>query len=49
MSTLLDVAVQYGLAGVALWMMYQITYNHLKSIHAELVEIRILLEKTVYG
>jgi len=39
--------MQFGLAGVALWMMYEITYNHLKAMQTELVEIRILLERLV--
>lgn len=45
MSSLFEVAVQYGLAGVALWMMYNITYNHLKAMSTELTKIRVLLEK----
>ncbi|MBA7705257.1 hypothetical protein ES703_114083 [subsurface metagenome] len=32
--------VQYGIAGIALYMMYSITYNHLTTIEDLLVEIR---------
>jgi hypothetical protein len=38
--TLFELAMQYGLAGLALYMMYNITYNHLKTIEDLLVEIR---------
>jgi len=47
MSYTPEIILQYGLAGVALFMMYQITYNHLQAIHSELVDIRILLEKSI--
>jgi len=36
----LEYIIQYGIAGVALWMMYSITYNHLTTIEDLLVEIR---------
>ena len=32
--------MQYGIAGIALYMMYSITYNHLRTIEDLLVEIR---------
>jgi len=37
---LLEYLIQYGIAGVALWMMYSITYNHLTTIEDLLTEIR---------
>jgi len=36
---LVNVVIQYGIAGVALYMMYSITYNHLTQIHAVLLRI----------
>jgi len=36
----LEYLVQYGIAGIALYMMYSITYNHLTTIEDLLVEIR---------
>jgi len=41
----LETLVQYGIAGIALWMMYSITYNHLQDMHEILIEIRDLLAK----
>jgi len=32
--------IQYGIAGIALYMMYNITYSHLTRIEDLLVEIR---------
>lgn len=43
--TPIEMIVQYGIAGVALWMMYSITYNHLGDMHDILIEIRDLLAK----
>lgn len=40
MQSLIEFAVQYGIAGLALWMMYSITYNHLTDIKELLEEIR---------
>ena len=37
---IVEVLLQYGMAGVALLMMYSITYNHLTTIEDLLVEIR---------
>ncbi|MBA7552680.1 hypothetical protein ES705_45250 [subsurface metagenome] len=37
---LVEYLVQYGIAGIALYMMYSITYNHLRTIEDLLVEIR---------
>jgi len=45
MERLVDTVIQYGIAGVALWMMYSITYNHLVSIERILLEIRDILAK----
>ena len=45
MERLVDTVIQYGIAGLALWMMYSITYNHLMDIKDLLVEIRDILAK----
>ena len=37
--------IQFGFAGVALFMMYSITYNHLTKIENTLIEIRDTLLK----
>lgn len=42
---LVEYLIQYGIAGVALYMMYSITYNHLMSIEDLLTEIRDILSK----
>jgi len=39
MENLAEIALQYGIAGVALWMMYSITYNHLTKIEELLQNI----------
>lgn len=40
-----EVLVQYGIAGIALYMMYSITYNHLTTIQTSLTEIGKILER----
>jgi len=35
----IDYLVQYGIAGIALYMMYSITYNHLTEIRDVLLRI----------
>jgi len=45
MSLTPELLVQYGIAGVALFMMYSITYKHLTTIQTTLVEIGKLLER----
>jgi hypothetical protein len=40
-----EIPLQYGIAGLALWMMYSITYNHLVDIRDLLIEIRDILAK----
>ncbi len=40
MNSLLEILLQYGIAGVALYMMYSITYSHLTAIEELLIEIR---------
>jgi len=40
-----ELLFQYGIAGLALWMMYSITYNHLVDIRDLLIEIRDILAK----
>lgn len=42
-----ELLVQYGIAGIALFMMYSITYKHLTSIQTTLVNIEKLLEKVL--
>lgn len=37
-------AIEYGIVGLALYMMYSITYNHLTSIQTTLVNIENVLE-----
>jgi len=39
-----ELLVQYGIAGVALFMMYSITYKHLTTIQTTLTEIGKLLQ-----
>lgn len=43
----LDQVIQYGIAAVALWMMYSITYNHLTNIQTTLVDIKTILRELV--
>jgi len=45
MERLVDTLIQYGIAGVALWMMYNITYNHLVAIERILLDIKDILSK----
>lgn len=40
---LLEIMIQYGIAGAALLMMYSITYNHLTAIERILLDIRDLI------
>jgi len=40
-----ELLVQYGIAGVALFMMYSITYRHLTTIQTTLFEIGKILER----
>jgi len=40
-----DTLLQYGIAGVALLMMYSITYNHLQNIENLLEDIKDILSK----
>ena len=41
----LNLVIQYGISGVALYMMYSITYNHLQAIEETLLEILLELQK----
>ena len=41
----LELIAQYGLAGIALYMMYSITYNHLTHIEELLEDIKNILSK----
>jgi len=45
MENLMEIVIQYGIAGVALWMMYSITYNHLVAIERILLDIKDILSK----
>ena len=45
MENLVEIVIQYGIAGAALWMMYSITYNHLIAIERILLDIKDLLAK----
>ena len=45
MPELLEFAIQYGIAGLALYMMYSITYNHLTDIKRLLQDIKGILSK----
>lgn len=45
MENLVEIAIQYGIAGLALWMMYSITYNHLVAIERILLDIKDILAK----
>ena len=40
MNYILENILQYGIAGICLYMMYSITYNHLIRIEELLIEIR---------
>ena len=44
MNSILESLVQYGIAGVALFMMYSITYKHLSSIQTTLSEMGKVLQ-----
>jgi len=44
MENLVEIVIQYGIAGAALWMMYSITYNHLVSIERILLDIKDILK-----
>lgn len=39
-----EVFLQYGISGLALWMLYSIAYNHLSAIEGKLDEIIVLLK-----
>jgi len=41
----IELLVQYGIAGVALFMMYSITYKHLTTIQTTLVSIEKVLHQ----
>lgn len=43
-----ELLVQYGIAGVALYMMYSITYNRLTIIEELLEDIKSILSKAKY-
>jgi len=38
-----EVFLQYGISGLALWMLYSITYNHLTKIKLNIEETNRLL------
>jgi hypothetical protein len=41
----LQVLVQYGIAGVVVYLMFKLINNDMKEIKSELKEIRLLLER----
>ena len=43
-TDLLTMLAQYGIAGIALYMMYTITYNHLTKIYEVLLRIEEKLD-----
>jgi len=45
MENLMEIVIQYGIAGAALWMMYSITFNHLLEIKRILLDIKDILAK----
>jgi len=44
-ENLVEIVIQYGIAGAALWMMYSITFNHLVAIERTLLDIKDILAK----
>jgi len=44
-TQLLEILIQYGIAGAALLMMYSITYNHLNNIESLLEDIKGILSQ----
>ncbi|GAI00614.1 unnamed protein product [marine sediment metagenome] len=45
MENLVEIVIQYGIAGLALWMMYSITFNHLVAIETLLQDIKDILSR----
>ncbi|MBA7550264.1 hypothetical protein ES705_42774 [subsurface metagenome] len=45
MNSIPELVLQYGIAGLCLYMMYSITFNHLVSMKEILIEIRDILAK----
>jgi len=45
LENLAEILLQYGIAGLALWMMYSITYNHLVAIESVLLDIKDILSR----
>jgi len=45
LTEIIEYLVQYGIAGIALYMMYDITHNHLKNIAETLERIEDLLRR----
>ncbi|MBA7688762.1 hypothetical protein ES703_97251 [subsurface metagenome] len=41
----IETLIQFGFTGIALFMMYSITYNHLMDIKELLIEIRDILSR----
>jgi hypothetical protein len=44
-AELIQVLMNYGLAGVVIYLLFKLIYNDMKEIKSELKEIRLLLEK----
>ena len=49
MTEIIEYLVQYGIAGIALYMMYDIAHNHLENIAETLERIEELLHRQVFG
>jgi len=49
LTEIIEYLVQYGIAGIALYMMYDISKNHLKTISETLERIEDLLHRQVFG
>ncbi|MBA7589748.1 hypothetical protein ES708_31837 [subsurface metagenome] len=47
MNLQVEIFLQYGIAGLALWMMYDISHNHLVDIRDLLIEIKDILAKSI--
>ena len=45
MNSIPEIILQYGIAGLCLYMMYSITYNHLVEMKELRIEIRDILAK----
>lgn len=49
MTEIIEYLIQYGIAGIALYMMYDIAHNHLRTISETLERIEDLFHRQVFG